>query len=471
MEVERLRALGRTLEAAHMERLVAAEMAPSMGRALAPDSRGGWLDLLQEDVVKLVRMGQEAEAVARCQQAVKRADSSDDQREQARSRRYLGWVLGQFGRHEEAENTLRHAIELAEKADALIEQSQATRSLGWSLAELGRHAEAVDTFRHAIELAEKAGALADEAVATRLLGWSLGTVDRHAEAVDTFRHAIELAEKAGALDEQVQATRGLGWSLAELGRHAEAVDILRHAIALAEQISNVTEVSRAAVALLIVAPEIEDDASLVLAWQCAVSVSALLPEKDKPPDVSIWLNAAVAAALHSGQFSAVWSTTRLLAIKDERHLHRAQDRIAETIAEASLKQGRAAAYALAADWIDVLSRDAAARVSHQGPAGLEPVAFLRGSIPGLAQRVTDPALLRDIAALLEQRLPSETKAERALLEAAARRAESPDDPAALERMDPDVVTALERVLGISPQPDSKPPPRRGKRSGTPRRKK
>jgi tetratricopeptide (TPR) repeat protein len=336
---------------------------------------------------------------------------------------------------------------------------------------LERHEEAVDTLRHAIALAKKTGALADQAVATRLLGWVFGKLERHEEAVDTLRHAIALAQKAGALADQAVATRLLGWVFGNLGRHEEAVDTLHHAITLAEQTSNNADIARSAVILLDAALKVEDDATLIMAWQRAVSAAARAPAKDKLPDVSLWFDDVIVAALRSGKFGEVWLTTAHLATKDERHLLRAQEKIAEAIAEASLKQGRAAAYALAADWVDVLSRDAAARVSREGPAGLEPVAFLRGSIPGLAQRVSDPALLRDIAALLEQRLPSETKAERALLEAAARRAENPDDPAALERMDPDVVKALERVLGIVPQPESKPAPRRIKRSSTSRRKK
>ncbi len=146
-----------------------------------------------------------------------------------------------------------------------------------------------------------------------------------------------------------------------------------------------------------------------------------------------------------------------------------QRKLANTIVEASRTQGRAVAYSLAAHGIEVLAQDAADRMAREGTSGPEPVAFLRGIISRLAQQLTDSALLRDIAALLEQRLPSETMAERALLEAAARRAESPDDPAALERVDPDIATVLERMFGADSQSDAKARPRRGKRSGGPRR--
>jgi len=129
------------------------------------------------------------------------------------------------------------------------------------------------------------------------------------------------------------------------------------------------------------------------------------------------------------------------------------------------------AYALVAQGIEVLVQDAIDRATREALPGPEPIAFLRGILPRLAQQLADPALLRDIAALLEQRLPSETMAERALLEAAARRAENPDDPAALERVDPDLATALERMFGTDAKPATKAPSRHGKRSGGPRRKK
>jgi tetratricopeptide (TPR) repeat protein len=400
------------------------------------------------------------------------AEKAGDLAGQAQATRLLGWALGQLGRHEEAVDPLRHAAALAEKAGDLAGQSVATFHLGWALGRLGRHEEAVDPFRHAAVLAEKSGDLAGQSVATRHLGWALGQLGRHEEAVAPLRHAAALAEKAGDLAGQSVATLQLGWVLGKMGRYSEAVDTFRHATALAEKTKNFTTIFWAECNLMQAAQAIGDNATFLASWQRAISAASQAPDNNEELSIIMqWLDDAVAAALRSRQFGAVWKATSSLQIKGERPITHAQHEITEIIAEASLKQGRAVAYSLAADWIEVLAQDATTRVSRDDLTGPEPIEFLRGSLPSLAQRVTDPALLRDIAALLEQRLPSQTTAERALLEAAALRAERPDDPAALERVDPDVVTALERVLGASPKPASKPPPRRGQRSGTPRRKK
>lgn len=510
-EVERLRALGRLQEAAHMERLAAADKAPDMSRAPSPGSGGGWLDRLRERVLELAQARKIADAVDLCEQAVHRADTAGDKQDQVRSRRFLGWSLGEMGRHADAADILRHAIAIAEKAGDLDEQAKTTSHLGWSLYqldqyaeavdtlrralalaekagdltiqaeaarilggsldEMGQHAEAVNFFRHAIALAEQAGDLTEQVGAIRGLGWSLNRMGQHAEAVDTLHHAIAIAKKAGALTEQAIATRGLGWSLSELGRHAEAVDTLRHAITLAEKTNDVTEVAWAAFELLRAAKAIADDATLIIAWQRAASAAELAPFKTKLPESYLYFDDVIAAALRSGKFGEVWLATRSLENRSIWPLMWAQRKLAEVIAEASQKDGRAAAYALAADWIEVLSQSAAAWVSNDKPSGPEPVAFLRGSIPRLVQQVNDPGLLRDIAALLEQRLPSETTTERALLEAAALRAKRRDDPAALERVDPDIRTALDRVQGVGHTPAPPSPPRRGKRGGTLRRKK
>jgi len=550
-EAERLRALGRTADAAVLERLVAAELVPASIERPNLASEGGWLEQLRDRLVQLFKVGQsiDAEAVALVQEAVKRADASGGVREQVLSRRYLGWLLGEMGRHEEAGDMLRRAITLAEQAGNISGQAEALRGLGWSLGQLERHEEAVDTLRRAIVLAEQTGDISGQAEASRLLGWSLealgqhkgavdalrraimlaeqvgdireqavasrhlgwslgaleqhkeavdalrrsialskqvgdireqavasrylgwllGVQEQHKEAVDSLQGAITLAEQAGEIREQAVASRYLGWSLSELGRHEEAVDTLRRSLAMVEKIGDAETITTAAMNILIAARDIGDDATVVMAW---LRIVAVAPATYRGVDVAMWFDDAAAAALRFGQFGTVWRMTTTLSNRQgNTWVDSAQRKLAGTVAKASRSQSRAAAYALAAQWVEVLAQDAATRATRDGSAGLEPLSFLRGILPWLAKQVNDPALLRDIAVLLERRLPSETVAERALLDAAARRAEKPDNPEALERVNPDIATALDRLLGVGPQPASKTPARRSKPSGAPRRKK
>ena len=103
-----------------------------------------------------------------------------------------------------------------------------------------------------------------------------------------------------------------------------------------------------------------------------------------------------------------------------------------------------------------------------GGTGPDPVALLKAVLGALIPRLTDPGLLRDIADLLAARMPEATATEQALLRAAALRRERPDDPAALQRVDPDIATAVDRMLGVTFAP-AKPPRRRSPR-GTARKK-
>jgi hypothetical protein len=139
------------------------------------------------------------------------------------------------------------------------------------------------------------------------------------------------------------------------------------------------------------------------------------------------------------------------------------DEIASTIAATAAESGRAEAYTLAAPFIDSLADDILSRVGEAATVAPDPIAFLKAALARLTHELADPSLLRDIAGLLAARLPDQTKAEQALLEAAALRRERPDDPTALQRVDPDVATAINRILG-SPAPPPVARKRRATRS-------
>jgi len=471
-EAERLRALGRAADAAVLERLMAAELARAGSARSEREIEGSWLDEVWARLGTLVGTGALAEAVALAQQAVERAATSGDWLEQAISRRYFGWILVESNCHAEAEQVFRQALDLAGKAASHDELAESARSLGWVLAHLGRYAEAEEKLRDAVAIAALIDDLWLHTKASGSLGWVLARTEQFAEAEETLRRAITLAEKVGDLVEQSVCSRLLGFSLAGMERHLDAVDALRDAVKLAEKVGAHDEIARAACVLLDLASAVKDDVTALMAWQRAVAAAVAAPAKNKDmPNVWLWFHDAAVVALRSSQFEAVWRSAAVLPkSNDDTSVPLAQHRLAELVTDVSDEQGRSAAYELAAQCIEVLAQDAALRSTRNDAAGLEAIAFLRGVLATLAESVTDPALLGDIAGLLKRRLPAETAAERALLEAAALRLEKPDDPAALERVDPDVATALERIRGPSPKPAPKAPSRR-KRGSTPKRRK
>jgi tetratricopeptide (TPR) repeat protein len=508
-EAERLRAMGRMEDAAVFDRVARASNALS-GSGVGPAAEDDWLEQLRKQLLVLRDAGQLDEAFVLCQQAVKRAQASGDRRDYARSQRFLGWALGRLGRYVEAEETLRRAselatqagdlggqakasnllgrmlgelgrhaeaeeaqrraIKLATQAGDLGEQADASLDLGDTLGELGRHGEAEETLRRAVELATQVGDLRKQAVASRFLGYTLSELGRNAEAEETQRRAVELATQAGDLREQAEASRYLGYTLGELGRHAEAEETVRRSVELAERSGIAQLIALTVFDYLREAVSAKDDPTIVVAWLRACTTPAAAPTEGSLADVTRWFDDVAAAALRSGQFDAFWPTMAEVPLSAWR-VDTGQAVLARVIADASKAHGRAAAYALAAQGIEVLARDASMRKARRDLAGPEPISFLRGMISRLAQWVADPALLRDIAALLEQRLPSETAAERAILDARARLLENPNDPAAVERLDPDLVMGLEHVFSEDFKPVSKAPPSHDTRKGKPRRKK
>jgi tetratricopeptide (TPR) repeat protein len=318
-------------------------------------------------------------------------------------------------------------------------------------------------------LATQVGDLGEQAEASRGLGYTLGQLGRHREAEETLRRAVELATQVGDLGEQMKASRDLGYTLGRLGRHAEAEEMLRRAVELADRSGIARFITLAVFDYLSEAVSAKDDPTIVKAWLRACTTLAAAPTEGDLADFTLWFDDVAAAALRSGQFDAFWPTVAEVPLSAWR-VDTGQAALARVIADASEAHGRAAAYALAAQGIEVLAQDASVRKIRGGLAGPEPISFLRGMISRLAQRVADPALLRDIAALLEQRLPSETAAERAILDARARLLEDPNDPAAVERLDPDLVMGLEPVFSEDFETVSKVPPSHDTRKSKPRRK-
>jgi hypothetical protein len=75
------------------------------------------------------------------------------------------------------------------------------------------------------------------------------------------------------------------------------------------------------------------------------------------------------------------------------------------------------------------------------------MSFLADCVGAIARGDTTPELARDTADMLSQRriLPTES----ALLRARAIDLEDPDNPAALERVDPDIAAAIRRIRGVT----------------------
>ena len=321
---------------------------------------------------------------------------------------------------------------------------------------MGDQPAAVAALRQAIALAEAAGDRREQAMATSDLGWRLGQMGDQPAAVAALRQAIALAEAAGDQREQAVATRHLGWNLGEMGDQSAAVAALRQAVALAEAAGDRHVIAWSTLNLVQAARRLGADAAAVAAWLRAVEILAAAPAQANLPQPGWWLDDVAVAGLRGGRFAAVWQAAKGLADAGWSSAGRA---IAAALVAASAD--RAAAYAMAEQLVAVLA-------APHDSAGKQAARLLEQVVQHLTRDLADPAVLRDIAALLAAQHPAPLATGRAMLEAAALRRENPDDPTALQRLDPDIAMAVDRVLGSRFAP-AKPPRRRAAR-GTARKR-
>ncbi len=379
-------------------------------------------------------MGEHAAAVASLREALARAEAAGDVGEQARSLRLLGWNQGEMGEHAAAVASLREALARAEAAGDVGEQARSLRLLGWNQGQMGEHAAAVASLREALARAEAAGDVGEQARSLRLLGWNQGEMGEHAAAVASLREALARAEAAGDVGEQARSLRLLGWNQGEMGEHAAAVASLREALARAEAAGDVREQERSLSGLGVMLRRAHRGHATDLPALGAAAHALLSRARagGAPAETLAAFADDIAALLLREN---AWAEARFLhhAAAWEPHI----GQMAPAMAEEAARLERTRAFARVAEALSVLE-------TAKGP----PQALAEAFTAALAAAVTDAALLRDLAAMLAARHPRLAQRFAALFEARATDLEHPGDPAALERFDPDIVTAIRRLRGV-----------------------
>lgn len=464
-------------------------------------------DLLDQELVSRrltwthIQIEQDADAIAAADRAFKVASralelDTDHQQDwiarQAIVLRHTAFCLGRLGRHEEAVATAQQAAALAHQADHPYEQAVALRHAAWSLGELGHHEEAVATAHEAAALAHQTGRHDEQAPALRYAAWSLGQLGHHEDAVATAREAAALAGQADRPDEQARALRNAAWNLLQLDRYGEAAATAEDAATIAAEIGDDYEqaeclrimavgfslsgqheaaIKRAREAFALAAPQgnhfVADQA---LYWLIR-SAAALNRDDEVRWAAEQWLHLLPQLSEDDeemGPARNLWHLGPALLRRnrwadDLPLLRRAWPHfddteyalVGELTAAAAVtlseEQGRATAYAAIAGCVRALSSG--------GTDEVDFTPFLDGLLDELAAKLTDPGLLKDLAGLLRDELPPRYATRAALMEAAALFHAAGRDPAALQRVDPDIALAIRRVW--MPEP-AKPPPAKPK---------
>jgi len=332
-------------------------------------------------------------------------------------------------------------------------QSLALRNVAWNLGQLGRHPEAIDTAREAARLAAAAGDTSEQAEALDFAAWSLGQLDRHPEAIDTAREAARLAAAVGDTRKQAVALDLAAVSLHQLGRYREALDSARQGAELLTNDDNDEVWAWLLFAQARAAGALGDVDSVRTAFEQRLTL--VLPESEDAPTALDLFDNLLAAVVRAGAWSAltVWIQRRAswpgaLGARARFRLDACADALSE-LASTDRDGAIAAAASLLAALAPALAEEAAAREDHEDEATEDDASFtvlIRGILTEIIRTVTDPVVLRALAERVAETVPPDLSPSPTWFRAAALYHEGGRAPAALERIDPDLRTALLHIL-------------------------
>ena len=415
---------------------------------------------------------------------------------------HLGYSLGELGRFEELISALSEAAEALEQLGATAAAAAALRSKGYYLASQNRHEEAISEFQHAAALAAEAGNTAEEAIIYRNLAYSLEDNNEYSRAIEALARAADLARSTGASDSEARSLRSLARLQVLHSQLETGVETAHRAVELARAIGDVAGVADAlrweALGYDKLGKRIEAHAKLVdsaaasrlvndvftLARSLAklLQIGSSLPDRQvvayydelirlsgekQPPeeflDPALWLNDLLIAVARSGSFDELddmlerhgdWlsqNVSRILLVA--RH--------GQMLAQIANDMNRASAYQMMAALLPRIDT-----VMSKLKSEARDKTWLRDIMSGFAVAHRDPALLRDIAELLDREFTALANGSSTLLRSLADLDEASDQQATLARMDPDLAKAIRRIRGL---PDETAAPARRRSSG--RRKK
>jgi len=438
----------------------------------------------------LMRCGQPEDASAAFRQANALAEEANDHREQALSAALWGAAKIELGQRDAAADMLRQSVRLAESVGDGESQMLCNRLLGWLLFSAGDFRGAIQASRRAIGQAQQFADLIEEARARRTLGFALMEIRDFDAAELELRKAVVAAVNVGDIILQIEIRRNLGALLQSVFRHAAAKQELSAALRLAEQssfeeeiayckwqlaetlgengsakasialytdvisrfmkLSNYRSAASASRSMLDLADSSGFPEYVVTAWKLGTKADAAATAVGKHiRKLDVYFGEAVEAGLKTGSFDVVWNAAAQFVPTSAEHMAWAYQRAGRAIAEAARTGDRSKAFRLIRQLVDTVAKTTGRNDTVQNSRNLDDASFLRGVIATIIPQITDGELLHDWASFLQGRLGTEAAIECAFLEAAALRREHPTNIQVLERVDPDVASAVDRMLGIS----------------------
>ena len=323
-------------------------------------------------------------------------------------------------------------------------KSEALTDKAFAQGILKQHEEALDTLRKAASVAEAADDKKAQAVALRYAAWNLGELKHHEEAIGAARRATWVAKELDDKWEQAVALGHAAWDLGQLNRHEEAIETARAAVSFAEEAGDKWAIATT-IARLVQSSRYVKASDCVEAFAKWLTV-AKASEQLECPNPAIYLDNLFAATTRARLWPSLLDLWYERKDWFESSVSRWDfDAPGSTLVDIAAKSGRAEAYSTAVEFLDAISpiilqeTDAIFVSAH-------PKTIVQSSLRFVAQQCDQFGFLRDLESYIRDIFKDGLFSnEIVLLNAAAAYHSSGRDPAALERVDPDIATAIKRV--------------------------
>lgn len=369
----------------------------------------------------------------------------NDRSEQAKVLRDIARIEAGRGRHDAAIATLTEVLMMPDFGEGEDHKAEALLAIASSRFELRQYDEGMAAIKDAKKISSETTDLHLRLIILIFIGMAQHWEGKYKQGIENLEEAYRLSQITEAPIAQIHSLN----LLAVMNAKMELYDISMNYINKAINISKSTEFSR--VHAHGIGETMKAARSKRGAWTGVASAFAIIcglwvGEDKKSSLLPRYFEDALAVGLRVGQFADIWA----IALANQAAFSTSEGSAAEAVAQetaaAFKRDGRAAGYAIAAQAILPL---AAAAVWPPPADAFSAAGFLRDCVNALLRELTDPALLRDIADLLDAHVPDALVTERKLLRARALDLERPDDLAALEREDPDIATAVRRLRGVT----------------------
>ena len=185
------------------------------------------------------RLGQNRQALALYQQALKIDQELGDVRGVSATQNAMAHVLRQLGKPQEALDLYEQALHTAQEIGEVRGVSATQQSMAHVLRQLGKPQEALDLYEQALHTAQEIGEVRGVSATQQSMANVLSELGKPQEALDLYEQALHTAQEIGEVRGVSTTQYAMANVLSELGKPQEALDLYEQALRTYQELGDV----------------------------------------------------------------------------------------------------------------------------------------------------------------------------------------------------------------------------------------